>query len=74
MLAVSCSWERGDLMYTARLRYHALAAVLVFSIHYLIEIEGIISILQMKKQVQKVKLFVPNITYLVWNRISLAFF
>lgn len=50
-------------MYTARLRYHALAAVLVFSIHYLIEIEGIISILQMKKQVQKVKLFVPNITY-----------
>lgn len=53
MLAESCSWERGDLIYTERLRYRALAAVLVFSMHYLIEIEGIISVLQMKKQIQK---------------------
>lgn len=47
----SASWS--CLMYTERLRYRALAAVLVFSMHYLIEIEGIISVLQMKKQVQK---------------------
>ena len=60
-------------MYTECLHYHALAAVLVFSIHYLIEIEEIFSIFTDEETGPERLSYLSQI-YSVWNRISLAFF